>query len=292
VGATTAAVAVAAVVVWRIVLRDQARPVSVDDALERYREIAPVTDTTSTAPAPSTVVTTSLPAPVAPRTTVRASTTTSVAASTSTVAIAPQTLPEPGVYRYRTLGRESIDALDGATHEYPAETTITVTSEGCGVRLRWDVLRERREEWVLCVTDDGVELQPEAVQYHEFFGQPDSQDARCTTPTLLVPADGEPRQPARLDCMLADDPWLPVWEVLDTSARTVDGEDVEVVHARMTVVDEDEYWDRTTIDWYLDRSGLIVEASAVKESRSPSPIGGVVYEEQYTIELVSLEPLR
>ena len=32
--------------------------------------------------------------------------------------------------------------------------------------------------------------------------------------------------------------------------------------------------------------------SSVKESRSPSPIGAVVYREQYKLDLVSRAPLR
>ena len=43
-------------------------------------------------------------------------------------------LPEPGVYVYATTGSAKVDALNGAAHTYPAETTITVTLEGCGAR--------------------------------------------------------------------------------------------------------------------------------------------------------------
>ena len=35
------------------------------------------------------------------------------------------TLPMTGVYGYTTVGRESVDALGGAEHIYPDETTIT-----------------------------------------------------------------------------------------------------------------------------------------------------------------------
>ena len=37
--------------------------------------------------------------------------------------------PEPGVYLYETVGDEHIDALGGATHTYPAQTTMSVTGK-------------------------------------------------------------------------------------------------------------------------------------------------------------------
>jgi hypothetical protein len=60
----------------------------------------------------------------------------------------------------------------------------------------------------------------------------------------------------------------------------------------MTVEDDDEYWEHTTIDWQLAPSGLPVEVTVETSSRSPSPIGGVVYNETYHLELISTTPLQ
>ncbi len=68
--------------------------------------------------------------------------------------------------------------------------------------------------------------------------------------------------------------------------------EVAVQHVRMTVDDNDKYWEHTVVDWYLADTGLPVEVRSTKESRSPSPIGGVDYREQYHLELVSTIPLR
>jgi hypothetical protein len=278
--AASAAVVVAAVVIRATVLRDQARPVAVDAARERFRAEAAPTTTPDIA---TTTVTTGTTAVV-----------------TSDVPDEPQVLSlvAPGVYRYGTTGSESIDVLGGATHTYPAETTITVTAEGCGVLLRWDALVERRDEWRLCSTAAGVELQPVALQYHEFFGQRDAEDLVCDRAVLLVPV-ATPTTPTTADhvgpvtqsCMLADDPWLATWEVLETGRRTVDGASVDVRHVRMTVDDDDEHWEHTVVDWYLAGDGLPVEVVGTKESRSPSPIGAVVYRETYRLMLVSTVPL-
>jgi hypothetical protein len=58
-------------------------------------------------------------------------------------------VPEPGVYVYASRGFDSVDALTGARHDYPAQTTVTVTTEGCGVRVRWNTVRERWDEWFI-----------------------------------------------------------------------------------------------------------------------------------------------
>ncbi len=200
-------------------------------------------------------------------------------------------LPEPGVYRYRTSGRESIDAIGGVNREYPAETTITITPRGCGVHLSWDPLEERRDEWDLCVSDRGVELQPGGVQFHEFFGQAQTDEVSCDGVIALIDAEPVPAPAVARTCLLADDPWNPVWQVLERDSREIDGRDVAVTHARMTVEDDDEYWEHTTADWYLAASGLPVSVSVETSSRSPSIAGAVVYRETYELELESMSPL-
>lgn len=201
-------------------------------------------------------------------------------------------LPATGVYRYATNGREEVDALNGASHEYPAETTLTVIDDGCGVRLRWRALRERRDEWRLCSTDLGIELQPDAIQYHEFFQQPELEHLDCDRSVVVVPA-GEPSvEPVVQSCHLEDDPWVATWSVIGRSNRSVAGADVAVWHVRMAVEDDDEHWEHTTIDWFFDDRGLPIAISSTKESNSPSPIGDVLYRERYELSAVSLTPLR
>jgi hypothetical protein len=247
----------AAIVRW-VVLRDSTRVVPADEALEDFRAEA-----------------------------------TSSAASTIEVASTVPPLAEPGIYRYRTTGSEEIDVLGGAMHEYPAETAITLVERRCGVHLRWDALRERREEWALCSTPDGLELQPDGVQYHEFFGQPYEEALSCDLAVLVAPvATSNVEGVQQQSCTLADDPWLPSWEILERATRSIDDTQVGVQHVRMTLDDDDEYWEHLVVDWYLADTGLPIEVRSTKESRSPSPVGPVVYREQYHIELVSTVPLR
>jgi hypothetical protein len=253
----------AAVFVRNVVLRDHARIFTVDDSLERYRSQ------------------TTMPVSIVP-------------ATTDAAPELPVELPATGVYRYRTSGEESVDALGGTRHVYPDLTTITVVADGCGVLLRWDALVERREEWRLCTTDQGVELQTAGLKHQEFFGQALTEDITCDRTVLLVPADRSTTpDPVVQDCRLGADPWSPTWKVLGWDTRLVDDVTVDVVVARMTVTDDHpDYWEQTSIDWDLAANGLPVAADARRRSRSPSPIGGVTYDERFTLELVALTPLR
>ena len=284
---------------------DRSRAVPVDEAVRSYRTstvpdaVAPTTSarppaTTSAGPAPDSAVGApgSTPAPTpstaaSDRPDVSDSTELSTVSNPTTLA-----LPEAGVYRYATNGREDIDALDGAHHDYPAETTITVTPDGCGVHLRWDALRERREEWWLCATEQGIMIQPDAIQYHEFFQHPELERLQCDRGVVVIPPAVPPPEPAVQSCRLDEDPWTATWSVIERTSRIVEEADVPAWHVRMSVVDDDEFWEHTTIDWFLDDHGLPLAVIAVKESNSPSPVGDVRYRESYELSLISLTPLR
>ena len=294
---TAIVVIVVAVIVLRaVVFRDRARAVSTDEAVDRFRTEASSIPVDSEAAA-TTVAVVAPPTPpvvasTAPAVVPSSSVTSTTVVVTSTVAAPPVALVAPGVYRYTTTGQEHVDALDGTTHPYPPETTITVVTEGCGVSLRWDALQERWDDWHLCATPDGVVLGTDGIQYHEFFGQPDNEAVACDTTVMLVTATPGAQAPVAQQCTLADDPWLPTWTTLERTPRTVDGQQIDVQHVQMQIEDDDEYWEHTTIDWYLAPDGLPVEVDATKSSLSASPIGAIQYDEQYHLELESLTPLR
>jgi hypothetical protein len=264
-----ALVAGALVVARQVVFRDQSRAVTTDEALARYRD-ATTTSSTATTPAPSFQ---------------------QPASTAATTTPAVPSLPALGVYRYRTTGSESIDVLGGAHHDYPAVTTITVTADGCGVRLRWDVLQERRDEWRLCPTSAGL-TEAWTLQYHEFFKQPDPEELVCPDDTRLLPADPVAGESWAAACTLAGDPEPQRFEVVGLEDVTVAGETVPAVHVRQLVDTGGDTYEHTTTDWWLARTGLPLRSTQTKSSRSSSPIGPVTYTEEYTTELISLRPLR
>jgi hypothetical protein len=262
-------VAVGAVVVVRnVVFRDRSRVLTSGQALDRYRQSTSTT-TQATSPASSTTVPASTP-PTEPPTPV---------------------LVEPGVYRYRTTGEESIDVLGGAHHAYPPETTITVTPDGCGVRLRWDVLQERRDEWRLCPTAAGL-AEAWTLQYHEFFKQPDPKELVCPADTLLLPVNAVAGVGWDASCTLARELEPQHFEVVGDDTVVVAGVKVPAIHVRQSVERGGEYFEHTITDWWLTSTGLPLRSVQTKSSRTPSPIGGVTYREQYSTDLETLEPLR
>ena len=246
---------------------DAARSVDADEALDRFRNDTSV---------PGTAIDSTL-----------------VPVADTTIPAAVVTTPEPGVYRYATEGSESVDILGGTTHVYPAETLLTVVDRGCGALLRWDVLRERFDEWNICATPEGITWQPtDMVWYHEFFGSGRREPAACDRAALVVPADFMPLAPQALDCTCDNRPWPAVWEVLGSETRVIEGVEVPVMHVRMTIDWVGELYERTVNDWWFAATGLPVAMTSTKESRSDSGVlGAVTYTETYSAELLSLTPM-
>lgn len=255
------------------------RAVGVDEVVVRYHErVSTTTTTVEPVSNPGSITSTSAAA-------------ASASGPVPTEPVAEVRPPASGVYRYATTGSESIDALGGAVHDYPSETTITVTPHGCGVHLQWDALHERRDEWVLCLRDGDVVLEGSRLQYHEFFGQGTMDDIECAAVPLVL---GSARTtPVAIDpeCTMSGSPWPSTWTRLGSETRTVGSTVVTVHHVRMTVDQPGDHHESTTVDWWLTDGGLPVEVGATKESVSGSPIGDVTYREAFTLELRSLDPL-
>jgi hypothetical protein len=267
-------VAVAGFLVWRA-YRDTSTEVDVEAVVSEFRAA-----TTTGAPptgAPRTIASTD-PAPVAP----------------TNPAAVPRRLPEPGVYVYATTGRESVDALGGTDHDYPAETTITVLRGGCGVLLRWVALEERTEEWDLCLDPGGDLVGTYYESYHRFFGRDDRRRYECGQSTLL---------PARVTggaswgrtCDGGDRTEVVRLEVIGVEPVTVGGDAVDSVHLR--VATELSATDGTTSEshgelWLHPQTGLPLRQTDRTATTSPQVIGDVHYEEQYELVLTSLEPHR
>ena len=256
------------------VLRDPARPVSVEDAVESYRD----RDAGDTGGA------------------------------TDGGGPATGDPPAAGVYVYTTTGSEGVDALDGTTHTYPATSTITVTSTGDGcLTTRWAPLEQRWDEEVLCPDDDGGWSRVATTVHHSFLNQDETRASTCDGPGF-VPAPGgddgqgdgatggeatwtcESQGSGRSGESLAEG----TVGVVGRDIVTVEGVDHPALHVRY----EDEVGGETTgtgtLDrWYaLDRLPLLLRAVGSASSSSDTVIGTVDYHEDYELVLASWEPQR
>jgi hypothetical protein len=199
--------------------------------------------------------------------------------------------PQPGVYLYDTNGEEHVDALGGATHRYPATTTITIVPTACGYRARWDALQERWDANEYCFGAEGDHIRSTA-SYHEFFGRGDARYFDCKAGSLGRPASKTPGTAWITACSNDTASSRGEGEVVGVERITVGGEEVDAVRFRVaTTLDGSSRGQATHEIWVLPESGLVLRRSALVDSEADSILGAVTYREEYTIHLRSLEPV-
>lgn len=280
------------------IFRESTTPVEVDEAVEDFRAETETTtassDPATTAAAPAAPTTEATASTAAPATEITASTAPSATTeTTASTDLAPgSSWPEPGVYTYATTGSESIDALDGRSHDFPAETTITVTREGrCAVH-HWRPLQERWDATTLCPSLDGQEIRLYR-SYHSFFGISDTRDFECEAGSLWYPATTEAGYTWSTRCGTEDIVVERTGTIVGVSTVDVGGTPVEVLTYEL----HDEISGAS--NGINDRSvqvvpdtGLIVALTVVVDVQNDSVIGDVHFEEDYELRLTSLEPRR
>jgi hypothetical protein len=185
--------------------------------------------------------------------------------------------PADGVYLYTTAGSESLDALGGARHVYPATTTVTAISTACGVELRWASLEDRSTTWLLC----GARLDlVGSTEVHRFFGQRDRTAYRCTG-SVLRPAAAS----AAFRCRSASG--------LESGRVFVVGRARGGLHVRTTGRVSGGDRGIETVDWWF-APGSAIPTRITLTSRTSRKvfIGRVHYREDVQLGLSSAKPLR
>ena len=196
-----------------------------------------------------------------------------------------------GVYLYATSGGESVDALGGAKHRYPATTSLTAVGVPCGVKLRWDALQGRTATWTLCATSRGTELRSEDV-VHRFFGQTDDTNYECSG-TILLPASEAVGSTSPLHCRSRQAGQAGVARVVGRETITVGGRRLNTVHVRTKAEIAGGDNGDETVDWWLDAaSGLPVRIAMTSRTSRKTVIGRVHYAEDVQLRLVSTTPKR
>ena len=195
------------------------------------------------------------------------------------------------VYVYRTSGSEEIDVLLGSRHDYPSETTITLTgqSDGCST-LRWDALQERSTTWKLCTSAGATEIRGYR-ELHRFIGQTKHTDYVCDPGSLWRTASEEPGTPFERRCVAGETTETARGRVVGIETVTIDGEPMDALHLRLDLTLEGRTRGTGTIDlWLRPSDGLVLRLALANDNRSASAIGDVHYTEQAELELISLEP--
>lgn len=196
-----------------------------------------------------------------------------------------------GVYLYATKGSESIDALEGASHTYPAETSITVTDVPCGLQLRWAALEKRSTTWTFCSTAAGTELRS-SDERHAFFGISDHAVYLCSG-RLLLPKDPVIGSTQSFTCQSSRDTEVGTVRVLGRGAIEIGGNRVAAVHVSTDLSITSGDSGTETIDWWLDSANALPLRIELQSRTSRKMwVGRVHYRENFSLRLLSLTPLR
>jgi hypothetical protein len=203
---------------------------------------------------------------------------------------APSPVPE-GVYVYDTEGYERTDALTGVRHRYPNRSTITVTPDPCGVRMRWDVLEGRSTTWTFCVGAAGWELASQD-ERHTFFGRVERTTYTCSE-TLFRPVSDRPGPASAVTCSTGDAEERGTGRVVAREALRVAGRPIATVHLRKRTTFTGEIRGASTHDVWLARAtGVPVRIVMTSRTTNDSPVGDVHYDEDVSLQLRSLTPRR
>jgi hypothetical protein len=196
-----------------------------------------------------------------------------------------------GVYVYATGGFEKTDALTGVTHRYPRRSTVTVTSDPCGVQMRWDVLKGRSTVWTYCIGSSGWTLASQD-ESHTFFGRTERTMYMCGDMSFWPKVGAGPgRSPFR--CVTPTAQENGQCGLVGRDRVSVGARKVQTVHLRKTSSFTGEIRGTSTYDFWLDReSGVPLRIVMVSTTTNDSAVGDVNYEEHVRLELESLAPRR
>lgn len=269
---------------------DAAEPVTVDEAVERFRgdrTPAPSLTPTPGAPTPSATATTNAPRGAA--TTAVATPAASAPGAPSRPAARASAMPEApeGVYVNATTGYESGSAGPARSrHDYPDETTTTVRRDGCGTSLRWEPIEGRWDDVLTCRTRGGVQIRVYDTM-HTFFNVSERHTYTCSGDSWFRPPTTAPGYRWSFTCDSGR-------AQTHTAARIVGIEQVggaDALHVRfdttMTGATEganpSDYW------LALDEPFLLRKTGSV-DAQVHTDMGTLTYHEEYDVRLTSRTP--
>jgi hypothetical protein len=296
------------------VRHNDAKPVSVNDAVAKYRSDthrtptpapSPTRDTAAPkpptpTPTPTSVATTTVPVAPPPGTTPPTTATRSPSGASSpshrshptqqptatpTPTASPLTLPPPGVYSYTTTGSESI-GVPGGSRSYPKTSTITVENAGCGVKEDWQPNNQHSETKRLCLHHGVVRLAGFSTRV-AFFGVGSTQTYTCGRDAVVYSPDMAVGQSSTFSCSSTDSTARQTVTPRGFTRLTVNGTSVRVLHVTVASMltganhgtSQQELWLST------DHSVLVKNTGRIDATQR-----GVNYHERYTLQLQHLTP--
>lgn len=286
--------------VW---IRQGANEVTIDDALADFRADSGAPTTLPSADAePDSTATTVTPAtslePVPGGTTATPAAATHGASTGPVAQASPPTEarerkpPAEGVYTFDTEGYEETNALGGARHDYPKQTAWVVRHAECGWTERWQPLKERYDEALLCHEPGGVAIR-RFTTYHEFFQRGLTSVYDCAPGNLVRPWDASAGHRWTWKCEGKDGAVTSNSLFVGTATVVVEGQPIEAEYAKYE--SQTTGANRGTLHqerWFHPATGMLLQMKVDVRTNSDSPFGAVDYREQYRITLTSLTPRK
>ncbi|HEV2890783.1 MAG TPA: hypothetical protein VGX28_10460 [Frankiaceae bacterium] len=279
---------------------DDSRPVTIDEAVERFRSASPTPGAPGASPTAVPTATASGATPgtspgstAAPGTSPRPGATSAPGVTPGPGGPAAEPPADPdnrtpaGVYAYATTGYETADAgVPRARHDYPRETSLTVRHVPCGSSVRWDANEDRWDDVSVCAASDHTKVTAYK-SFHRFFGQSETRDYRCYGTSYLRPPPGVRRW--SFDCTTADAKAATVATVV--GVETVGGTRALHVHYDTTLTGTNRGTNPQDFWIALDGPYVVRQASRV-DAEVVTPWGTITYHEEYDLVLKSRTPRR
>lgn len=268
----------------------RADPITVDTALERYREA-----TGSTTPKEIASGSSSTDVSVAGTPMVQAGAEggsagpEAVAEPAGDVGVARGATPAPGVYVYDTDGYEEVSALGGARHDYPDQSTMTVTTSDCGVLVHWAPLEQRFEDWDICYAGSAM-LMRTFTTHHEFFGQTEERRYNCTSTYIRPPSDVAGTT-ANGACTGKTDNATTSATVVGAESVTIGGTPIDAIHIHIDqhVTGKVRGYERGDV-WVRATDGALLVFQMVIDGDGDTVIGPTHFHEEINLKLADVTP--
>jgi hypothetical protein len=197
--------------------------------------------------------------------------------------------PAPGVYVYVTDGYETVDALGGDTHTYPAETTITVTPTDCGFRMSWIPLSGRSDTTDVCRSDGGLAVTT-AVNSHEFFHIAQDEHFTWDAGAWWLPPNGV-TQWTSTGHSDGGRTTVRSGRVIGTESIQVGPQTRTTLHVRFDDTVTGSSTGTSSTDLWLDPStGLALREVSTAATANDTAVGHVSFSETIDLGVVSAEP--
>jgi hypothetical protein len=300
-------VIVAGNVVGFLLVGDRTDPVSVDTALARYRATTAVAArTVGTATGGGSPAGTVAPSAGGAATSAVASGGSQLASGPSAdsgaiagpvanepdpVASGP-VLPPVGVYVYDTSGKESVDVTLHGEHDYPAQSTITLTRTECGMNMHWQPIEQRYDDYGICAGADGSLTLATIDAHHEFFGTAVSRSYTCDG-VYVRPPSAVPGSVTQGTCSNADDRSTITSTVVGLESTLVGGVPMDALHVHMDFRISGGTNGQQTADFWLQPSdGLPLRLVLTTNAKTGTPIGNAHFVEDADLRLTSTSPLQ